>query len=107
MSVSCTGAVTCSGGASRCDTCLGDPQCIDFQTDDFHCGACGEVCAFTQTCVSGSCEPIVCVAPEDAVCDFSRTCVDLDDNDLHCGGCFRACDTFGGEICSARTCIIP
>jgi hypothetical protein len=44
------GGNTCSGGKTSCTN-----ACVDLQTDDHNCGACGKTCAGGQTCSGGAC----------------------------------------------------
>ncbi|WP_230467499.1 hypothetical protein [Lujinxingia vulgaris] len=40
----------CADGKTRCDG-----RCVDLQSDAFHCGGCGEVCAPPGICDRGQC----------------------------------------------------
>lgn len=41
---------TCTGGLSPCDG-----QCVDTESDDDHCGECGESCGDSEVCADGTC----------------------------------------------------
>jgi hypothetical protein len=47
----------CDGGKVDCGG-----ACIDTMTNNEHCGACGNVCAFNETCGGGKCNPKPCYA---------------------------------------------
>ena len=68
----------CSEGQTRC----GD-RCVNLQTNERHCGSCGNRCRSTQTCCKGK-------------------CVNTQTNERHCGGCFDRCDE--GKECVAGVC---
>ncbi|TXD34319.1 hypothetical protein FRC96_14050 [Lujinxingia vulgaris] len=40
----------CAAGKTRCNE-----SCVDLQSDAFHCGGCGEVCAPPGICYHGQC----------------------------------------------------
>jgi hypothetical protein len=71
----------CSEGQTRC----GD-RCVNLQTNERHCGSCGNRCRSTQTCCKGR-------------------CVNLQRNERHCGSCFNQC--FEGSECVGGLCRCP
>ena len=73
--------------------------CADTQTDPKNCGACGQLCGATQSCVGGTCiQP--CSGAGQAMC--AGTCVDEDSDPSNCGSCGHACG--GGQVCSGGAC---
>jgi uncharacterized protein YjdB len=83
------GPVECVNGGMPCA-----PGCIDAQTDNANCGACGHACTGNLTCSSG-----VCCAPGQAVCNGA--CVDLQSDPKNCGACGTACTS---NACSNASC---
>ncbi len=88
VDVGCGGGLTMCGGA-----------CVDTQTDDAHCGACGVGCT-GGTCTAGAC-----------VCPMGRTlcagrCVDLQTDIDHCGACnYRVVSAGRAGEAALRTCV--
>lgn len=82
-------ALTCDANQMKC----GD-QCVDPQTDNDNCGACG------TSCGSGTCQQGMCCAAGQTNCNGE--CVDLAEDETHCGSCTNACG--GGETCQNGTC---
>ena len=81
-----------SGKKSRCKNdqtrCSGD--CVNTNTSNKHCGACGVKCASGEQCLHGRCySPDICPAGFQACPDFQRCSVD--DSDCFCGS------TTGGQ----------
>ena len=80
--------------------------CVNAQTDNAHCGACGRACAAGQVCSLGACATTC--APSLTACAGSgdsgvgASCVDLANDRLHCGACGAACPA--GNICVNRSC---
>lgn len=90
-------------GAPACaaprTTCAG--TCVDTQSDQAHCGACGRACSGGQICNNGSCQATsTCTAPR-MVCDGA--CVNTRTDVENCGACGRACAD--GQFCNAGTCM--
>jgi hypothetical protein len=50
LAASCSNPQPCPEPLVECNG-----QCLDVQSDRFHCGTCGVVCAPTEVCVSGGC----------------------------------------------------
>ncbi len=82
----CADALSCGTcmddcGAMGRDCCRG--ACVDYQTDESHCGACGNACAAGQICCGGAC---------------------VGSDASHCG---QSCDTCtaGSELCCAGSCV--
>jgi len=81
----------CSEGKELCGT-----SCIDTQTDNDNCGACGTKCKSGTVCKDGacSCKPKTCA-------ELKYTCGTTDDgcgNQLNCGDCVE------GETCTNNVC---
>ncbi len=87
---------TCACGSTRRDGCAGTPadrccangltgdaDCVNTESDAFHCGACGNVCLEGQRCVEGT-------------CTVGDPCP---------GGCEGGQVCCAGECCGAAACI--
>ena len=83
------GNTACGTGLSICGT-----GCVDTQTNNVHCGACGNACSATRSCQAGKC---ICPA---TYTDCSGECVDTKIDVQNCGGCGKPCT----GICSAGSC---
>jgi hypothetical protein len=83
------GNTACSTGLTICGT-----GCVDTQTNNVHCGACGNACSATRSCQAGKC---ICPA---TYTDCSGECVDTKIDVQNCGGCGKPCT----GICSAGSC---
>ena len=58
------GTCTCPAGLTKCGT-----ACVDTQTDESNCGACGTVCGTNQVCQRGTCFPkSICAATQTGLC---------------------------------------
>ena len=118
------------GGACAAGMTLCGRNCVDLQTDEVNCGACGFGCTGGLPCNNGSCEcgpgepgcsgvgdPNACgpdgvrCAPDqlcyDASCvcrpgliEVGGACVDLRSDPQNCGAAGTACP----EVCSRRVC---
>jgi hypothetical protein len=74
------------------DTC--DDQCVDLQTDPFHCGQCDVSCGGNGSCVDGQCKCTKTGCSGTGVlCDIGlcKTCFDLAADKDNCGACGHAC----------------
>lgn len=85
----------CASGQQLCSG-----ACVDVQSDEAHCGACGNACAAGQSCEAGQCQ-----APQPQ-CTTGQTlcgggCVDLQTDSNHCGACGQVCPS---GRCSAGQC---
>jgi hypothetical protein len=74
--------------------------CVDLQTDDANCGACGHACGPGGGCVAGVCAPAECPGGFQ-VC--GGVCVDVRNDRAHCGDCNVACSGFSG--CGQGQCV--
>ena len=84
--------LTCASGTCACQIvgntrCSG--TCVDTQTNTSNCGACGNACSSSFTCVAGAC---VCPSGQ-TLC--SGVCVDTQTSWNNCGTCGNTC-TGGG-----------
>lgn len=99
--VACKSPEDCKGDSVVC----GD-GCVDLDSDNLNCGACGTPCTGGQVCSLGACASTC--APGLVACPGG--CVDPATDRLHCGAsgacsgatAGAACDA--GEVCSAGTC---
>jgi len=88
------GKPACEAGDTLCGT-----SCVDTNTDERHCGACGVACDAGETCVDGACT-VSCPAGQE-LCDGG--CYDLDTDVQHCGSCGTACTD--GQVCAEGACV--
>lgn len=83
----CQGA-TCQGGVCICvagsEQCDGDGRCVNFQSDQNHCGRCGGACAVGETCCAG-------------------LCVEAERDRANCGTCGNVCSE--NELCVLGSCL--
>jgi hypothetical protein len=97
---------TCGAGQQLCDG-----RCVDPQSDNAHCGACGNACAAdgSTVCARGQC--IVSNCPPGAG-DCNRDAADGCETQLsttvaHCGTCGNACQTANGTPgCIDGACVL-
>jgi hypothetical protein len=79
---------TCSMGQIACNG-----VCVNAQTDNMNCGACGTACPMGQSCMMGACQNIaMCGAGQT---DCSGTCVNTQTDSNNCGACGMACPRRG------------
>jgi hypothetical protein len=94
-------APTCGAAQVLCNG-----ACINAQTDNANCGACGRACSAGQVCSLGVCAtscaaPLTtCATTGDA--GSTASCADLANDRLNCGACGAACPP--GNICVNRSC---
>ena len=88
----------CSTPTCSADETLCDGACVQTDTDQNNCGACGTTCAAVQSCVAGSC---ACPTAGHSLC--GSVCVDTNTNRSHCGACGTTC----AVDCIAGTCVQP
>ncbi len=94
----CDSAVcTCPSPLTECSGPGTDDHCVDLETDESSCGACGDRCWPNATCVAGEC---VC-DPGYTVCNSA--CIDVTSHPNHCGSCGVRCE----HECVAGTCACP
>lgn len=91
-------AQACPGGCDERQTCC-DGLCVSLNSDDAHCGACGNVCVQGAQCVGGVCRCALfapqCAAPVGDRCD---------DSECRCGSS-SACDS--DKVCTRDGCKGP
>jgi hypothetical protein len=84
----CCAHAECRGGECKCRSGwkdCGNGTCVNRDTDEDNCGACGTVCAAGEACCAG-------------------TCADLQADAANCGECDNACgDT---EACIGGACVV-
>lgn len=89
------GGRSCAAGQLSCSA-----GCVDGQTDDKNCGACGVVCGQTEICSAGLCKS---ACPNGrAACNGN--CVDLSINNANCGACGVACSAAQSCVNGACAC---
>ena len=86
--------VNCPAGQSVCGT-----SCVDTQSDDTNCGACGATCPMGQRCAMGVCG-----------CSMGQTacggsCVDTQSDERNCGACGTVCPA--AQSCEMGLCCLP
>jgi hypothetical protein len=89
----------CAAGQTDCTPMAMAPTCVNTQTDNSNCGACGTTCPMGQTCTAGAC---ACAAGQ-LLC--GRTCVNAQTDNNNCGTCGTVCA--GGTTCQAGRCACP
>ena len=103
-------APSCGAGQVLCNG-----ACVNTQTDNANCGACGRACAAGEVCSLGACGT-TCAASL-ATCSSgagdggaradggaATFCADLRNDRLNCGACGTECPA--GSICVDRTCTL-
>lgn len=96
----------CTGG--ECGACppgkeLCQSGCVDLQTDDDNCGACGTACGAGQVCISGACTCTAGSCPDG--CCAGDQC-NPGTTDAFCGRNGETCASCdSGDICDQRTCV--
>lgn len=94
------GALGGNAGAAVCAApqmvCPG-VGCVDVQSSDQNCGACGVACTAGKLCAQGKCE---CAMGQTACGD---ACMDLMTSPQHCGTCEQACANNG--MCKSGHCV--
>lgn len=77
-------------------------SCVDTQTNDENCGACGKKCGQGEACAEGKC--VVECPPESTKCSVGGKdiCVNAASDNTNCGGCGQKCAS--GYVCSAGKC---
>ena len=89
----------CSDGDCDCpageELCEG--TCVDTQTDNDHCGACGAECNGEPECEAGT-----CTGCEGTLTACGDACVDTSSDEDHCGGCEDDCED--DETCIGGGC---
>lgn len=102
------GACACGGGRTACGG-----VCLDTQTDNANCGACGKRCSVGQTtCVGGRCAPITCTA---ATCPTGNChfCLSLADGGTQCTAgweatnCNQSCTSAADCAAQQAECVAP
>ncbi|PJB39356.1 MAG: hypothetical protein CO108_17400 [Deltaproteobacteria bacterium CG_4_9_14_3_um_filter_63_12] len=84
--------ITCASPLTMCSG-----VCVDLETSNANCAACGARCDAEQACVGGSC---VCAVGR-VTCDSQ--CVNPLTDSLNCGACGRAC-AGGDGACYSGAC---
>ena len=74
----------CPGGRRSCPVSNGAMACVDVQSDDQNCGACGHVCNIPGTCATGDCARRVFVTSTSYLIGGSSTLRNLSDADGFC-----------------------
>ncbi len=86
-----------ASGSPSCETC-GGILCVDLQSDESNCGACGSPCGDGRVCAAGA-----CIDPcEEGTTLCGDGCFDLATSGDNCGRCGHACAP--GTTCQAGVC---
>lgn len=80
------------------DFCPGG--CVDFLTDNNHCGNCTTKCTAPNVCTGGQCQPPCGVG----LTACGGNCVDITTDESNCGRCGGICP--GGTVCENKQCLI-
>ncbi len=99
----CTETCATSAGFTPCTTGGGTQYCANLTQDPNNCGACGNVCATGQSCVTSKC---TCPANDPSLCGTSpnQFCTNENDDPANCGACGTICPTGGGCLSGACAC---
>jgi len=108
----CPDGTACPPGQSCCSAGTGSYFCANFKSDSYNCGACGNACHSTETCVLGQCtnEPTGQPCSSNAECasgycandiccpagttnNCSGVCVNEQTDPNNCGSCGHVCPT--------------
>jgi len=95
---------TCATGYGDCNKNTSDGCEAALNADRNNCGACGKVCASTETCSQGVCASC---APGRTLC--SNACVDVQSDPNNCGKCGVPCSAstaHASNACKSGTCMI-
>ncbi|MCK6513039.1 hypothetical protein L6R29_24175 [Myxococcota bacterium] len=90
---------TCPSGQTRCGSI-----CVDLQTNNDHCGACGQKCGIGTGCKAGSCKPVVpppCASNAD--CAAGQVCSN-GQCQPHITPCASDADCAAGQVCQNGQC---
>ncbi len=87
------------GDGPREASCAG--LCVDLDSDDANCGACGVACSDGTACSGGTCRT-TCTQ---GITACGADCVDVTASLGNCGSCGHACDK--GQACLDGTCHVP
>lgn len=71
--------------------------CVNTQTSNTHCGACGNACTGGKTCSAGACN---CPSGQTSC---SNTCVNTQTSNSNCGTCGTVCPS--GSTCTSGACV--
>ena len=72
--------------------------CVDVNTDEANCGACGSACNQGEVCQTGICT-LSCAGGTTAC---GGVCADVNTDEANCGACGSACNQ--GEVCQTGIC---
>ena len=105
-----SGTPTSPGGCPNPDQTSCSGVCVDLASDDANCGACGNACAYNQSCSGdGRCmtaDSISCLPGYPTACSNAQHpfyCVDTENDSQNCGACGNACAP--GEGCYGGSCL--
>jgi len=107
---SCIDPFLCDSGTCECpeglDDCSG--TCVDLQTDNDHCGECGNGCDMDAVCTLGVCLPTC----GDTICDGGEDCENCPSDcptaadEVCCSGVLHSGDCCDDQDCNApSTCV--
>jgi hypothetical protein len=107
-----SGAPDASDGGCPATTSLCGGSCVNTQTDNNNCGACGTVCSASedQFCHAGQCgsECGGTFSTSYGVCSNLGLCVNFTNTNVDCGGCGTDCTTSEpGSVCANSACSCP
>ena len=88
-------APNCPAGQTKCGG-----ACVSTNADNANCGACGNMCAWGQTCFSGACI-VSCPAGQN---NCTGACTNLHNDNANCGACGTTCAV--GQTCSSGACAL-
>ncbi len=97
------GATTCSVALTLCGGGTADAFCANTETDNAHCGACGNACAAGEVCSDGACATTCSDAL--TLCGGGTAaayCANTETDNAHCGACGNTCGP--GTACLSGAC---
>lgn len=95
---------TCAENKTNCGTEF-NPVCTDLNSDNNHCGTCGNICGETMFCANGTCQYTECPSNQCTVMQESKKlCVNTDEK---CGNNCKSCKSLHANgYCDNGTCHI-
>ncbi|MEE2644416.1 MAG: MXAN_6577-like cysteine-rich protein [Myxococcota bacterium] len=97
---SAAGSPVASGGLCAEGEAACDEGCVNLQSNNSNCGACGNACPIGQSCTQGVCSEQTCASEGQSLC--GESCVDTQSDKNNCGGCGNICN--GSSVCTAGAC---
>ena len=100
---------SCQASCTNSSETLCEDQgvCADLETDDDHCGGCGQSCDTTVSGATASCQGgdciVECTLSGTTYCEVEEVCANFETDDDHCGSCGNDCGV--GQFCFEGACV--